>query len=147
VLVRSKKGFTVIRVDIYGVAFLSLCLFPEFIHLIASEANEVCEKQSKKTISPEHVLEALKVLGFDAYIEEVEVEYREHQAQTRGKERTKGATKLEASGLSEEELLRQQEELFERARLRMASTLGTASTASDVIDENAAMAQTSSQEP
>lgn len=28
----------------------------EFIHLISSEANEICNKQSKKTISPEHVL-------------------------------------------------------------------------------------------
>ena len=29
----------------------------EFIHLISSEANELCNKQQKKTISPEHVLE------------------------------------------------------------------------------------------
>jgi histone H3/H4 len=33
----------------------------EFIHLIASEANEICEKEAKKTIAPEHVLAALKV--------------------------------------------------------------------------------------
>ncbi len=28
----------------------------EFIHLLSSEANEVCNNQQKKTISPEHVL-------------------------------------------------------------------------------------------
>lgn len=28
----------------------------EFIQLISSEANDICNKQSKKTISPEHVL-------------------------------------------------------------------------------------------
>lgn len=28
----------------------------EFIHLISSEANEICNKQQKKTISPEHIL-------------------------------------------------------------------------------------------
>lgn len=28
----------------------------EFIHLISSEANDVCNKKNKKTISPEHVL-------------------------------------------------------------------------------------------
>ena len=28
----------------------------EFIHLVSSEANEICGKQTKKTISPEHVL-------------------------------------------------------------------------------------------
>ena len=83
--------------------------------------NRICEKSNKKTISPEHVLEALKNLSFDAYIEDVEAEYRDHQAQSKSKEKTKGS-KLEQSGLTEEELLRQQEELFERARLRMNST-------------------------
>jgi len=29
----------------------------EFIHLISSEANEICNQQTKKTISPEHVLQ------------------------------------------------------------------------------------------
>ena len=28
----------------------------EFIHLVSSEANEICNKNDKKTISPEHVL-------------------------------------------------------------------------------------------
>ncbi len=28
----------------------------EFIHLLSSEANEICNKQQKKTISPEHIL-------------------------------------------------------------------------------------------
>ena len=93
----------------------------EFIHLIASESNEICEKSNKKTISPEHVLEALKNLSFDGYIEDVESEYRDHQTQSKSKEKTKGS-KLEQSGLSEEELLRQQEELFEKARIRMNCT-------------------------
>ena len=29
----------------------------EFIHLISSEANEICNKSDKKTISPEHVIQ------------------------------------------------------------------------------------------
>ena len=33
----------------------------EFIHLISSEANEICELESKKTIAPEHIIGALKV--------------------------------------------------------------------------------------
>lgn len=60
-------------------------------------------------------------MSFDAYIDEVESEYREHQVQSKSKEKTRGS-KLELSGLTEEELLKQQEELFERARLRMNST-------------------------
>ena len=41
-----------------------LTSFPavEFIHLISSEANEICEKESKKTIAPEHIISALQVL-------------------------------------------------------------------------------------
>jgi hypothetical protein len=33
----------------------------EFIHLIASEANGICEEEAKKTISPEHIIAALRV--------------------------------------------------------------------------------------
>ncbi|EHB04810.1 Protein Dr1 [Heterocephalus glaber] len=43
----------------------------EFIHLVSSEANEICNKSEKKTISPEHVIQALESLGFGSYISEV----------------------------------------------------------------------------
>lgn len=33
----------------------------EFIHLLSSEAMEICEKSNKKTMSAEHVFSALKV--------------------------------------------------------------------------------------
>lgn len=33
----------------------------EFIQLVSSEANEIANKESKKTIAPEHVLKALHV--------------------------------------------------------------------------------------
>lgn len=33
----------------------------EFVLAIASEANEICEKDLKKTMLPEHILAALKV--------------------------------------------------------------------------------------
>lgn len=105
--------------------------------MIASESNEICEKSNKKTISPEHVLEALKNLSFDAYIEDVEAEYREHQVQSKSKEKSKGS-KLEQSGLTEEELLRQQEELFEKARIRMNSTAGSESNGNGADEPEAA---------
>lgn len=44
----------------------------EFITLVASEANEISEKESKKTIACEHVTAALKELGFDEYITSVQ---------------------------------------------------------------------------
>lgn len=88
----------------------------EFITLISSEANDIAEKDAKKTIASEHVVKALKDLGFEEYVDsilEVAQEHREHL-----KSREKKQTKLEQSGLSQEELLRQQEELFGRARER-----------------------------
>ncbi|CAB4294112.1 unnamed protein product [Prunus armeniaca] len=34
--------------------------FVEFIHLISLECNEVCSKEEKRTVPPEHVLKALQ---------------------------------------------------------------------------------------
>ena len=49
------------RVHLFGVLTLCVPFFIEFIHLISSEANEICEQESKKTIAPEHIIGALKV--------------------------------------------------------------------------------------
>ena len=43
----------------------------EFISLVSSEANDIMEREAKKTISPEHVADALKELGFPEYVKEV----------------------------------------------------------------------------
>ncbi|KAJ3537371.1 hypothetical protein NMY22_g5615 [Coprinellus aureogranulatus] len=88
----------------------------EFIHLIASEANDVCEEESKKTIAPEHIISALKRLGFDSFTSEVEDVLKDHKAQQ--KDRDKKVSKLEQSGLTEEELLAKQEELFAASRAK-----------------------------
>ncbi|KAI8142083.1 histone-fold-containing protein [Fennellomyces sp. T-0311] len=88
----------------------------EFIHLIASEANDICDKETKKTIAGEHVVSALKALGFEEYVDDVEEVYKEHRQQQ--KDRDKRSSRLEKTGISEEELLRQQELLFEQSRLK-----------------------------
>lgn len=43
----------------------------EFITLISSEANDIMERESKKTISIEHIDKALRELGFPEYVKEV----------------------------------------------------------------------------
>ena len=43
---------------------LVLACCTEFIHLLSSEANEMCNNQQKKTINAEHVLMALDSLGY-----------------------------------------------------------------------------------
>ncbi|NXA34159.1 NC2B protein, partial [Eudromia elegans] len=80
----------------------------EFIHLISSEANEICNKSEKKTISPEHVIQGS--LGFGSYISEVKEVLQE--CKTVALKRRKANSRLENLGIPEEELLRQQQELF-----------------------------------
>ncbi|KAI8877864.1 histone-fold-containing protein [Backusella circina FSU 941] len=58
----------------------------EFIHLIASEANEICEKETKKTIAGEHVVAALQALGFEDYVTEVDDVFKEHKKQQKSGE-------------------------------------------------------------
>lgn len=92
----------------------------EFIHLISSEANEICEQESKKTIAPEHIINALKRLGFDSFTSEVEDVLKDHKQQQ--KDREKKVSKFEQSGMTEEELLAKQEELFAASRAKFQST-------------------------
>ncbi|KIW08094.1 uncharacterized protein PV09_01032 [Verruconis gallopava] len=85
----------------------------EFITLISSEANEIAEKEAKKTIACEHVTMALKSLGYESYIPEILKVAQEHKEQQVGRERKQN--KIEQSGLTEEELIAQQEQLFRAA--------------------------------
>lgn len=48
-----------------------LCHFSEFINLISSESNEVCSREEKKTIAPEHVLKALEVSDLTIFVYQV----------------------------------------------------------------------------
>ncbi|XP_037937688.1 protein Dr1-like [Teleopsis dalmanni] len=86
----------------------------EFIHLISSESNEVCNQRNKKTINAEHVLEALDRLGFRDYKQEAEAVLND--CKEVAAKRRRQSTRLENLGIPEEELLRQQQELFARAR-------------------------------
>ncbi|KAF8164976.1 histone-fold-containing protein [Crassisporium funariophilum] len=91
----------------------------EFIHLISSEANEICEQENKKTIAPEHIISALSRLGFTTFAPEVESVLKDHKQQQ--KDREKKVSKFEQSGLTEEELLARQEELFAQSRAKFQS--------------------------
>ncbi|KAG9191636.1 histone-fold-containing protein [Alternaria panax] len=85
----------------------------EFITLISSEANEIAEKDAKKTIACEHVKAALEELDFGDYVPailEVAQDYKKQQ-----QNREKKQTKIEQSGMTEEQLIAAQEELFKNA--------------------------------
>ncbi|MCJ1425952.1 hypothetical protein MMC29_003853 [Sticta canariensis] len=85
----------------------------EFLTLISSEANEIAERETKKTIATEHIEKALRELGFPEYVEEVVSVAEDHKEQL--KTREKKTSKMDQSGLTQEELLQQQQELFRSA--------------------------------
>jgi len=91
----------------------------EFITLISSEANDIAEKESKKTIAAEHVDKALTVLGFPEYVSEVLAVAGEHKEEL--KKREKRGNKLESSNYTPEQLLAMQEELFRSASAKYGS--------------------------
>ena len=43
-------------------------MIEEFINLVSSESNEVCNREDKRTIAPEHVLKALQVFVHPLYL-------------------------------------------------------------------------------
>ncbi|OBT63795.1 hypothetical protein VE03_06963 [Pseudogymnoascus sp. 23342-1-I1] len=88
----------------------------EFITLISSEANEISEKEAKKTIACEHITKALEQLGFSEYVADILDVANVHKEQLKGRE--KKANKLEQSGLSTEQLLAMQEAAFKDAAER-----------------------------
>jgi histone H3/H4 len=55
----------------------------EFVTLISSEANEIAEREAKKTIAAEHIDKALRELGFPEYVQEVLTSAGEHKEQLR----------------------------------------------------------------
>ena len=91
----------------------------EFINLVSSESNEVCSREEKRTIAPEHVLKALEVLGFGEYIEEVYAAYEQHKLETMQDSLKGGGKWSNGSEMTEEEALAEQQRMFAEARARM----------------------------
>ncbi|KAF2487672.1 histone-fold-containing protein [Neohortaea acidophila] len=85
----------------------------EFITMLSSEANDIAEKDAKKTIACEHITKALQDLGFEDYIPEllrVAEQFRVSQVS-----REKKQSKIEQSGMTNDELIAAQEALFRDA--------------------------------
>ncbi|KAF7025651.1 hypothetical protein CFC21_037812 [Triticum aestivum] len=88
----------------------------EFINLLSSESNDVCSRDDKKTIAPEHVIRALQDLGFKEYVEEVYAAYEQHKLETLDSPK---ATKFTGIEMTEEEAVAEQQRMFAEARARM----------------------------
>ncbi|KAK3050219.1 negative cofactor 2 transcription regulator complex subunit ncb2 [Extremus antarcticus] len=85
----------------------------EFITMLSSEANDIAEKEAKKTIACEHITKALQDLGFGDYVPELMAVADTFK--TSQSTREKKQSKIEQSGMTNEELIRAQEELFKSA--------------------------------
>jgi histone H3/H4 len=80
-------------------------------------ANETCEKENKKTIAGEHVLTALKQLGFEEYVDSSRELFQEVMT-TQKQEKEKKSKKVDVDDM---EMIRMQEEMFRKARERFQS--------------------------
>lgn len=89
----------------------------EFVQLLSSEANDICEKEGRKTITPEHILRALRALGMHRFIDDVTAAYEGAKQDERNRPRGAGKrANAKKAPVDTEELLRQQELLFAMAR-------------------------------
>ncbi|KAI8957809.1 histone-fold-containing protein [Daldinia sp. FL1419] len=88
----------------------------EFITLVSSEANEISEKEAKKTIACDHITKALETLGFEDYIPAVLEAAAQHKETQ--KVREKRGNKLEDSGMTLEQLAELQRKEFAEAAKR-----------------------------
>ncbi|ORY28471.1 histone-fold-containing protein [Naematelia encephala] len=86
----------------------------EWVKLISTQSNTICDESSKKTISPEHVIEALRQLGFEDFIPEVEESNKEFKQSQKDRTRNQPDT----AGMSQDELLAMQERLFAASQAR-----------------------------
>ncbi|CAM6090349.1 unnamed protein product [Calypogeia fissa] len=104
----------------------------EFINLISSESNDICSKEEKRTIAPEHVLRALEVLGFGEYIGDVQAAYEQHRVETLDSPKAGGRWGNKESvggGMTEEEAIAAQQRMFAEAKARMNSNTGVSASA------------------
>lgn len=89
----------------------------EFVHMVSEEANVSCDAEQRRTITPDHLFAALERLGFGEYVERLRPLLKDVKQEQQERCRKKGGrARFEHTGLSMEELKRQQAELFEAAR-------------------------------
>ncbi len=127
---RTPDGGTPPRCSVDVQILMRTCL-EEFLQMLTTQAHEVSTKAGKKTICEEHIDVALEQLGFGHYItpdDDAMQGGAEGGAKPKRKaKRKRGAVGAE-SGLSEEELLREQHKLFAEARQNMQGQQSAAGT-------------------
>ena len=93
-----------------------LRLVSEFLQILTDQANAASSEGGKNTITEAHVLKALNDLEFKRFAAQVQ-----DLAQPAAQPPPRKKNKMKDSGLSQEELLRMQQELFAGAKQKMAA--------------------------
>lgn len=136
-----KEVLPTLRVGVETREAIHSCC-TEFVHILTGHANELCERQQRRTITPEHILKALDELGFGSYVEDAKKTAADCKEQETAK-RKRTQSKWDKSGKTEEELYHMQQELFDAAKREQAAadlaqwqrTRQQMSTSSDLIDD------------
>eukprot|EP00964_Phaeocystis_antarctica_P007377 scaffold3998_cov61-Phaeocystis_antarctica.AAC.9 len=89
----------------------------EFLQILTDQANAASSEGGKNTITEAHVVKALKDLEFKHFAAQVE-----DLAQPAAKAPPRKKNKMKDSGLSQEELLRMQQELFAESKQKMGAS-------------------------
>jgi len=91
----------------------------EFVNLVSSEANDVCSTEGKSTIHPDHVVTALGKLQFTYLLPEVQQTYDAYKAEHKhGDKKASKRSGADKVGMSEEEQIALQQQMFAAARAR-----------------------------
>lgn len=97
-------------------ALVECCI--EFIMILTTESNDIADKDSKKTISTDHILRAVEDLGFPQYLPILEQYVVSCKTSSKAKA-SRREDKFKKSGMTEEELLAVQQELFMKSRNKL----------------------------
>ncbi|GMH34296.1 hypothetical protein BSKO_02130 [Bryopsis sp. KO-2023] len=89
----------------------------EFVSLVSSESNDVSNCEKRNTIHPEHVLRALRELGLQEFVKEVTNTWEAWKEESKCTHKPGNRkTAADAAGLTEEEQIALQQQLFAAAR-------------------------------
>lgn len=116
----------------------------EFVHLVASTAQEQMTAANRKQMTSEHVLSALKELGFDGYIAAAEDASAKQKVAVEASRERKRSVKKNLTEAEKAELIEEQRRLFSAARsatgIKAVETSNTTTaTATTNDDESSAM--------
>ncbi|KAJ3428929.1 protein dr1 [Anaeramoeba flamelloides] len=108
----------------------------EFVHLVSAQASEICLKSKKKIISGDHVVSSVKELGFPKYTKQLLIEKKKYQTFSTHKRRLKKKRSLDVSDKKREKLQREQERLFNNARMNFEMNEPNQNQPSEILPSN-----------